>query len=259
MPAELLQHQQGQTLVLTLSNPELRNALGPEIYAAGAQAMRLVAQTPEIRSVVITGANGMFCAGGNLQRIQGNRDKPPSVQEDSINTAHAWVESLRTCRCPIIAAVEGPAAGAGFALALACDFIIAARNAVFVMAYSSVGLSADFGGSWSLTQSMPRQLATELLMLGDKIGAERLHQLGIVNRVAEPGHALTDALALAERLNARAPTALASAKTLVAQLSPTTLHQHLETERDHFVANLHHFNAGEGIRAFLEKDTPHYR
>jgi enoyl-CoA hydratase/carnithine racemase len=258
MPAELLQRQEGQTLILTISNPEMRNALGPEIYAAGAQALARVAQDPSVRTVVLTGAGKAFCAGGNLQRILGNREKPRAAQEESLDIAHAWVEQLRACQRPIIAAVEGAAAGAGFALALSCDFIVAARDAVFVMAYTSVGLSPDFGSTWNLGQALPRQLATELVMLGEKIGAERLQQLGVVNRVSEPGQALADALALAQRLNARAPNALASAKSLVAGLQPRTMTEHLWHERQHFVNNVHHANSGIGIRAFMDKKPPSY-
>src|SRR5439155_3542057 len=101
----------------------------------------------------------------------------------------------RTFPKPVIAAVEGPAAGAGFSLALACDFIVAADNAVFVMAYSNIALSPDGGGSWSLAQAMPRQLASELLMCGERITPARLQQLGIVNKVTAPGAALEEALA----------------------------------------------------------------
>ena len=154
--------------------------------------------------------------------------------------------------------MEGAAAGAGFSLALACDFIVAARNAVFVMAYSNVALSPDGGASWSLAQALPRQLATEILMCGDRIGAERLHAMGLVNRVAEAGSALDTALALAEQLNARAPNALASIKELLNEAPQAQLTHHLGQERDHFVKNLHHANGGAGISAFLEKRVPRY-
>ena len=258
MAAELRSTSHGATMVLTIRNPEQRNALGPEIYAAGVEALNVAETHPEVRSVVITGEGGIFCAGGNLQRLQANRRQPPEVQAQSIEGLHSWIEAIRSFPKPVIAAVEGPAAGAGFSLALACDFIVAAANAVFVMAYSSVALSPDGGGTWSLARALPRQLATELLMAGERIDATRLRELGVVNRVSLPGAALDDALALAERLNARAPNALASIKELLNEAPEASLNQQLAQERNHFVKNLHHANAGIGIEAFLAKRTPRY-
>ncbi len=258
MAAQLKSASQGQTMVLTLSNPEHRNALGPEIYAAGIEALSVAENNPDVRSVIVTGEGSVFCAGGNLQRLQANRQLPPAAQAQSIESLHSWIEAIRTFPKPVLAAVEGAAAGAGFSLALACDFIVAADNAVFVMAYSSVALSPDGGATWGLARALPRQLVSELLMCGERIGALRLQQLGLVNRVTAPGAALAGALALAEQLNARAPNALASIKELMSEAADATLNQQLAAERDRFVANLHHANAGIGIAAFLEKTKPRY-
>jgi enoyl-CoA hydratase/carnithine racemase len=228
------------------------------MYAAGVEALSVAESSPDVRSVVITGANSIFSAGGNLQRLQNNRQLPPDHQAQSIEGLHNWIEAIRTFPKPVIAAVEGPAAGAGFSLALACDMIVAARNSVFVMAYSSIALTPDGGGSWSLARAVPRQLATELLMCGERIGAERLQQLGVVNRLADAGQALQQALQLCEQLNARAPNALASIKELLSDADGSTLNAQLARERDQFVKNLHHNNAGIGIAAFLNKQKPEY-
>lgn len=258
MTAKLKQSGSGQTLVLTISNPEYRNALAPEMYAAGVKALAAAA-SDGVRSVVIVGEGAVFCAGGNLQRLQANRNRPPAVQADSIDAFHELIDAIGSFPAPVIAAVEGAAAGAGFSLALACDFIVAAENAVFVMAYSNIGLSPDGGASWSLASAMPRQLASELLMCGERVKAQRLAELGIVNRVTPAGQAHAEALTLAHRLNGRAPNALASAKLLMRQASTSALGEHLPRERDHFVANLHHDNAAIGISSFLAKSTPSYR
>lgn len=258
MPAELKSTSRGRTMVLTLSNPEHRNALGPEMYAAGIEALSVAESSPDVRSVVIAGEGSLFSAGGNLQRLQANRQQSPDVQAQSIEGLHGWIESVRTFPKPVIAAVEGAAAGAGFSLALACDLIVAAEDAVFVMAYSNIALSPDGGATWSLSRALPRQLAAELLMMGERLGARRLHELGLVNRIATPGRALDEALALAERLNQRAPNALASIKELLNDADGATLSRHLANERDHFVRNLHHANAGIGIAAFLAKQPPRY-
>lgn len=259
MSGSLKSISEGRTLILTLSNPEFKNALGPDMYAAGIEALNAAENNSEIRSVVITGEGAVFCAGGNLQRLQANRRESPEVQAQSIEGLHNWIDAIRTFPKPVIAAVEGAAAGAGFSLALACDLIVAANNAVFVMSYSTVALSPDGGGSWSLARTLPRALASELLLGAERIGAERLQTLGLINRVTAAGSALSEALQLADRLNARAPNALASIKELINDAPTNTLNQQLDSERDHFVRNLHHANGGEGIEAFLQKRTPQYR
>ena len=249
----------GQTLVLTLSNPTLRNALGPEIYTAGIEALNAAESNSEIRSVIITGEGAHFCAGGNLQRLLTNREQPKEVQAQSIDGLHTWMEAIHTFPKPVIAAVEGAAAGAGFSLVLMCDLVVAARDSIFVMAYSSIALSPDGGGSWNLSKALPRQLAAELMLLGERISAERLHALGSVNRLVESGTALTQALDLAERINARAPNAMQSIKELMNDAATQSLNAHLAQERDNFVKNLHHANAGIGISAFLNKEKPIYK
>lgn len=259
MTASLKSHSHGQTMVLTISNPEHRNALGPDLYAAGVEALNVAENSPEVHSVVITGEGAHFCAGGNLQRLMANRQQPPEVQAQSIEGLHNWIETIRTFPKPVVAAVEGSCAGAGFSLALACDMVVAAQNAVFVMAYSNVALSPDGGASWSLVHALPRTTALQLLMCGDRISAERLFQLGVINQVTGSGEALGAALALCERLNARAPNALASIKELANEAAMAPLHTQLAAERDHFVRNLHHANAGEGIAAFLDKRPAQYR
>jgi enoyl-CoA hydratase/carnithine racemase len=258
MTAELKRSSDGQTMVLSISNPEHRNALGPDIYIEGIEALNLAESSADIRSVIIVGEGKVFSAGGNLQRLQANRQQPTSVQAQSIDALNNWIEAIRTFPKPVIAAVEGAAAGAGFSLALACDLIVAAENAVFVMAYSNIALSPDGGASWSLVRALPRQLVTELMMLGERISAQRLHALGLINRVTPPGDALSQALALAEQLNGRAPNAIASIKTLINEATHDTLTEQLDHERDHFIRNLHHANAGIGISAFLNKTTPSY-
>jgi len=258
MTAELKSTTEGRTMVLTLSNPEQRNALGPAIYAAGIEALDSAADSDEIRSVVIVGEGAWFCVGGSLQRLRDNRREAPAVQAESIDALHSWIDSIRTFPKPVIAAVEGAAAGAGFSLALACDLVVAARDAIFAASYSNVALTPDGGLSWHLARALPRQLAGEWLMCGERLGAPRLHEAGLVNQLADSGQALATALALAERLNARAPNVLASLKELLNEAPGATLAHHLGQERDHFVRNLHHPNAGIGIEAFLARETPRY-
>jgi enoyl-CoA hydratase/carnithine racemase len=259
MAAELTSRTDGQTLVLTLSHPGRLNTLSPDIYAAGIEALNGAERSADVRSVVLTGADGLFCAGGDLARLQANRQQPPAVQAANIDALHDWIETIRAYPKPVVAAVEGAAAGAGFSLVLACDFAVAARSARFSLAYSRVGLSPDGGASWTLAQAVPRAQAAEWLMLGDTISAERLHALGVINRLSEPGAALAGALNLCAILNARAPNVLASVKELLTDAAGSDLHAQLARERRHFVDNLHHENAGEGIAAFFDKREPLFR
>lgn len=259
MTSQLLSERVDATLVLTISNPAARNALGPEIYAAGQEALAMAAGDRSVRAVVLTGADGIFCAGGNLNRLLGNRSQPPSVQAESIETLNHFIETLHASPKPVIAAVEGAAAGAGFSLALACDFVVAASDAKFVMSYVRVGLTPDGGASWELARALPRQLASELMMLAQPVEPARLAQAGLVNRVVPPGQALSEAMALAESLAAQSPHAVGRIKTLIHHAADAPLTDHLAAERDSFVAALHHADGGEGITAFLEKRKPHYR
>ena len=261
MAGSLKSTSEGRTLILTLSNPEHRNALSPDMYTAGVEALNAAENNPEIRSVIITGEGSTFCAGGDLQRLLANRQSELDVldvQTQSIDALHSWIDSIRTFPKPVIAAVEGAAAGAGFSLALASDFVVAADNAIFLMAHSSVALSPDGGGSWALTRALPRTLVARMLMLGERIPADRLHSMGLVNELAPAGGAFAAALQLAEQLNQRAPNVMASIKELINEAQTSTLSEQLASERHHFVKNLRHRNAGEGIDAFLQKRTPLY-
>jgi enoyl-CoA hydratase/carnithine racemase len=181
------------------------------------------------------------------------------VQADSIDNLHGWIEAIRDCPKPVIAAVEGAAAGAGFSLALACDMIVAGASAKFVMAYVKVGLTPDGGGSWFLAQALPRQLVSEVLIEGKPVLSPRLHELGVVNKVVADGSALDTALAWCDDLVALSPNAVERIKSLVRDAQGNSLAQHFEAEKHNFVESLHHRDALEGISAFLEKRKPHYK
>jgi enoyl-CoA hydratase/carnithine racemase len=262
MSAELLTSRPAEsesTLVLTLSNPGARNALHPDMYAAAIEAFDSAERDPSVRAIVLTGADNFFCAGGNLNRLLENRSKDPSVQAQSVDLLGEWVTALRASSKPVIAAVEGAAAGAGFSLALACDLLVAAEDAKFVMSYARVGLTPDGGGSWFLAQALPRQLAAEVLLEGKPIGAARLHELGVVNRVTKPHAARDAAIAWADELGKISPNSIARIKNLLDAAGAQPLAEHLVAERDNFVASLHHRDGLEGITAFLEKRAPVYK
>ena len=260
MPSELLTERIGSVLVMTLSDPATRNTLSHQVIAAGIEALNVAESDPALRVALLRGAGGHFCAGGNLQGLLERRRTGPSAQLQMLEHLHQFIEALRTFPKPVVAAVDGAAAGAGFSLALACDLIVAADDARFILSYGRIGLSPDGGASWSLMQALPRARVQQLLWLGEPITAQQLADWGLVSAVAPSGQSFAAALKLAERLAEMAPNALASAKELLQQAAGgASLENQLAAERDHFVANLFHDNGAEGLNAFLEKRAPTFR
>jgi enoyl-CoA hydratase/carnithine racemase len=252
MGAELkVTRQEDGVVVMTLSNPSARNALSPSMYAAAIEVLDTLGDAAG--ALVLTGEGQHFCAGGDLRRLQANRAQDPAMQAESVAALASWVEALRTFKAPVIAAVEGACAGAGFALALACDMVVAARDAKFVMAYAKVGLSPDGGATWLLPRRLPAALAFEAAALAQPLDVQRLLQCGALNRVVEPGQALPTALDIAQQLASGPRSAIARIKQLLDSASTQSLHEHLKTEQELFVRTLFEPDAKEGIQAFLDK------
>lgn len=259
MSAELQASRRDATLILTLSNPGAKNALHPDMYAAAIETLSTAERDDSVRAVILTGTDNIFCAGTNLNRLLENRSKDKSEQADAIDNLHGWVEAIRDCPKPVIAAVEGAAAGDGFSLALACDMIVAGASAEFSMTYSRMGLTPNGGGSWFLAQSLPRQLVTEILLEGKPMLSPRLYDLGVVNKVVPDGTALDAALSWSDELAGLSPNAVERIKSLVRGAQGNSLSQHFEAEKQNFIESLHHRDAQEGISAFLEKRKPGYK
>lgn len=258
MPSALLTERRGTTLVLTISEPSTRNTLSAQVIAAGIEALGVSEANPDVRAIVLRGDGGHFCAGGNLHGLAERRAAGEAAQRQMIEHLHDWILAIRAYPKPVIAAVEGAAAGAGFSLALACDLIVAADDAAFVMSYAKVGLSPDAGATASLVGALPRAFVQRLLWLAEPVSAATLLASGLVTAVTGPGAALAEALALAERFATLAPNAVASAKELVEQAPRRELVDQLAAERDHFLANLFAANGAEGVQAFLDKRTPRF-
>lgn len=256
MNPQLLSHQHGPVLVLTLSNPEARNALGPEIYAAGRQAFERAAHDASVRAIILTGEGSHFCAGGNVARLRENRNKPVEVPHASVSALHAWIMAMRACPKPILAAVEGAAAGAGFSLVLACDGVVAARDARFAMAYVRIGLSPDGGATYGLARRLPPAIAFEWLTSGSVQGAPRLAELGLINRLVDPGQAQAEAMRWASELALGPGKALGRIKELLTRDELASLSAQLDAERESLLACLYEPDAAEGLSAFLEKRAP---
>jgi len=259
MPSEMLTERHGATLVLTLSDPGSRNSLSPQACAAGIEALNRADADAQVRCVVLRGEGAHFCAGGNLQRITAARRESPEEQAQSMAQFHGLIEALRSFPKPVIAAVEGYAAGGGASLALACDLIVAAEDAKFLMSWGRIGLSPDGGSTWHLARMLPRAQALRMLWLPEPMTARQWQAMGLVGTVTDTAQALPEALKLAERLAQMAPNALASVKDLIGHAPQRALREQLDQERDHFVRNLFDANGGEGLQAFLDKRPPAFR
>jgi enoyl-CoA hydratase/carnithine racemase len=258
MPSELLTERQGAVLMLTISDPDSRNALSEAVITAGIEALSTAESDDEIRAIVLRGAGEHFCAGGNLQGLSARRQAGPPAQARMLDLLHQWVEALRACPKPVIAAVEGAAAGAGFSLALACDLIVASEESRFMLSHAKLGLTPDGGATWQLLRALPRATVQQMVWLAEPAPARQLHQWGVVQALCAPGRALVEALALGERLSLMAPNAIAGGKELLNEATARTLPEQLEAERDQFLRSLFHANGGEGLQAALARRAPKF-
>ena len=258
-PEPLLVRREGAVLILSNNNVAARNALSPEFYAAVTTALAQAAADEHIGAVILTGEGGHFCAGGDLRQLARRRELPIAQRREKLEGLHDLIRAVRDCPKPVIAAVEGAAAGAGLSLALACDMLVAAKNSVFSVAYVKVGLTPDGGATAFLSEFVSRQVLTELCLTGERMSGERMAQLGAVNRLAEPGQALLQALVLAQQMASGPALAMARIKDLCRQAPHSTLEQQLELEAQYMVQSQETQESREGIGAFLEKRSPCFR
>ena len=253
MPSELIAERRGAALILTISDPPTRNTLSAETIAAGIESIAAAGPDDAVRAVVLRGEGAHFCSGGNLQGLRERRAAGRDAQARMLEQLHSWITTIRACPKPVIACVEGAAAGAGFSLALACDLVVAAADARFVMSYGKVGLTPDGGATWSLARALPRALVLQSIWLAEPLSAQTLMGHGLVAAVTAPGGAFDAALALADKLALAAPNAVAAAKALVDLASTQGLVDQLASERDSFLDSLFHANGGEGLQAFFDR------
>jgi enoyl-CoA hydratase/carnithine racemase len=253
MNEPILARRDGAVQVLSLNNPSARNALTAEVYKALPAALAEAERDTSVGAIVLTGVGATFCAGGDLNRLAQRRAMTPSERREGIESLHGMIRAIRDCGKPVIAAVEGAAAGAGLSIALACDLLVAARNASFSVAYVKVGLSPDGGATAFLSNFVSRQLLTELCLTGKPVTGERMQALGVANRLAEPGDALTEALGIARTLAAGPERAIGRIKALCRRAGENTVDAQLDLEARYMVESLGDDEAAEGINAFFGK------
>ncbi len=244
---------------LTLNDPAALNAMSMPLLAGFAAALDVVEDPKQnIRCLIITGAGRGFCAGANI--MDGDNDTTPSNMSEKPRDLGAGLETiyhpllrrLRNLHCPIITAVNGPAAGVGFSFAMMGDMIIAAKSAFFLQAFRGIGLVPDGGSSWLLPRLIGVARAKELMLMGERLPAEQALHWGLVNRLCED-NALADATwAVAQNL-AQGPMSLKLIRTLVWESSENTYEQQLNLERQMQRIAGHSADFAEGTAAFAEK------
>ncbi len=226
--ARVRYERQGTTAVVTLDNPATRNSLGPELKDGLAAAIAQVKVDPEVRAVVLAGANGAFCAGGDLRGIASAGQLESDGMRARMHATHAILRELLMLDRPVIAAVDGAAYGAGFSLALAADFVLVTPRARFCMVFMRMGLVPDCGATYTLPRVVGAQRARELFLSAREVGAAEALSLGIAMEQHEQPALLPRALALAESFAGASPLAVSLVKRIT--LDPGALERALEDE-----------------------------
>ena len=197
---DLLESIQDGIATLTLNRPEALNALSLDIRTGLMDALDRYEDDDSVGCIVITGAGRGFCAGGDVKSMGDRAARGMEVRARGIQFSHRIPMMMRTCSKPIIGMINGVAVGAGLSMALACDLRVAAKSARFGTGFLKIGLSGDWGGSWTLTQLVGTAKARELYLLGDMISADEALSCGMVNRVVDDAELLTATRAMARRI-----------------------------------------------------------
>jgi 2-(1,2-epoxy-1,2-dihydrophenyl)acetyl-CoA isomerase len=256
----LLESREGPIVRLTMNRPERLNALNAELPTALNEALNRIAHDSSVNVVILTGAGRAFCAGGDLAVIGKARAKSEVKElQPILRSGMQAVLKLRSMPQPVIAAVNGPAAGAGFNLALACDLRVAVEKAVFGQNFAKVGLFPDYGGTYFLPQLIGPAKAAEMFYTGDMIDANTALQLGLVNQVFPADRFQAGVESLAAKIATGPQMAIRAVKQTIFAREHEALTQALEREVEHQLKCFHSHDCREGISAFLEKRPAIFR
>lgn len=243
---------------ITLNRPDAANALNVDMAKDLMHAALQCDADPVIRAVIITGTGRMFCAGGDLKSFAAQGEKLAYHLKEVTTYLHAAMSRFTRMNAPVIAAVNGTAAGAGMSLACACDLVLAAESAKFTMAYTRVGLTPDGSSTYFLPRIVGLKRALELTLTNRLLSAQEAQAWGIVTKVVPDAHLQAEADALAAQLAAGATSALGAAKRLLHSGWSETLETQMEHETQAIAARAHTADGREGVAAFLEKRAPQF-
>jgi enoyl-CoA hydratase/carnithine racemase len=258
--SELLCEIRDGVAVITLNRREARNALSDRLTPALRHMIKQCGDDPKVGALLITGAGNSFCAGGDVKGMGGNSTKAEVPTEERVADLRAKQRTLTgvlvAVRKPTVAALPGPAAGAGLALALACDIRIASESAIMTTGYVRIGLTGDYGIAWLLTRLAGTSRARELMFLSDRIDARRCEALGLVNRVVADAELHEIAFAIAKSLAEGPSVALARIKDNLDHALTSDILESMDREAENMVRATQTNDHKEAVRAFIDKRKP---
>ncbi len=244
----LVRHEDG-IVIITINRPEQRNAVNRAVSYGVCAAVDELDARDDLRVGILTGAGGTFCSGMDLKAFL--RGEITRVEGRGILGI-----ALTPPKKPLIAAVEGYALAGGFESVLACDLLVAARNAQFGLPEAKRGLAAAAGGLLRLPRLIPQRIAMELALTGDMVSAERLDRYGLVNALVEPGEALAEAMRLARKIIANAPMSVAASKRVIVEQRDWPIAEMFARQQEITGPVLASEDAREGAAAFAERRAP---
>ena len=250
----VLTRDEDRVRVITLNRPQVRNAFNMALRAEVIAAVEAAVADDGVRALVLTGAGGAFCTGGDINTMN------TMTNAEAVERAELTQQVVRTLWSgpkPVVAAVEGPAFGAGLSLALACDRVVAAADARFGAAFTRIGLAGDMGITATLAERLGPARAKQFLMFAEQVRAPDALTMGLIDAVTEPGNAVVRALADAQQLAAGPPLALATIKGILRDY-PLGREGSLKREAEGMLAIYSSADFAEGVAAFREKRSPKF-
>jgi enoyl-CoA hydratase/carnithine racemase len=257
---ELLCDIEDRVAIITLNRPEARNALSDRLTPALRRMIKQCGEDASVGAILITGAGSAFCAGGDVKGMGDGAPKTEIPLEDRIANLQTKQRTLTgalvAVRKPTVAALPGPAAGAGMAIALACDMRIAAESAIMSTGYARIGLTGDYGIAWLLTRLAGTARARELMFLSERLDARRCEALGLINRVVPDAELRSAAAVLARQLAQGPMSAFSAIKDNLDHALTTDLLSSMDQEAENMVRAARTNDHKEAVRAFVEKRKP---
>ena len=249
----------GNTLLVTINNPSKRNSMIIGFHDELQSTIKMGEENKDVNSIIITGAGDFFCAGGDLNGLKTRRSMTDDERYNALDQLNGTIQAIYGCSKPIISAVEGGAAGAGVSLAMACDLVVMSEHTFLSLAYVKIGLTPDGNATKFLSETMPRQMLAEMAMIGGKIDASRLYQIGAINVLSQKGNAKETALELSKNFDNLPKNSISRIKKLSRSAYGNNFSEQLQMETDLMVKSMGDKESIEGIDAFLEKREPDYK